>query len=285
WCGPAGEGLLTVIAGQLAMAIHLARVQQKLAQAEARLRDAETDRLRCEKLAALGEISAKLAHEIRNPLSAIGGFARRIQKGLPANDPNGDYASIIVREIERLEAMVAEQLQFAKPIAPRVAMVDLNEVVRAAVQIAREEAEGRGIDLREQYQGGIPPMLLAPDRLEQVLLNIVRNAMQSTREGQRIAVMTRATEGWAQIDVANNGERLEAEALERLFIPFASGRSAGSGLGLAIADQIVREHGGEIRVRTDPSWSVIFTVSLPIRSNAERRRGQDRRRRNRDRAA
>lgn len=279
------EPFLRLFAAHAALAIQNASVLSRHHEAEERVKEAERQLVQSAKLAALGEMSAKLAHEIRNPLSAVGGFARRITKALPKDDPSHSYAEIIARETARLEAILSEHLDFARAQPPRMTTVDLNATVRESIELIRPECESGGVKVLEAYESRIPPMLLDAGRVKQVLLNILKNARQSTCQGQRIRVRTRASDGWAQIEIANDGEKLPGEILEQLFIPFATAKSGGCGLGLAVADQIVKEHGGEIRVRSDPEWSVIFTVSLPVRSNQERRRRPDRRVRDRRRAA
>lgn len=271
------ERSLQLLATQAASAVQSSRLFEQLRDANQRLQEAERLALRNEKLAALGEMNAKVTHEIRNPLSSIGGFARRIEKGLPEKNPHRAYATVIVREIDRLEAILAEQLQLAKTSEPQFRMLNLKNLLRETIMLVREEIDNKGIQFVEQGAGGIPAMLLDGDRVKQVLLNILKNAVSSTRKGQTIRLRTRVSEGWVQIEIANNGERIPGEILEQLFVPFASAREGGSGLGMAIADQIVKQHGGEIRVRTTSEWSAVFTVSLPIRTNSDRRRKANRR--------
>lgn len=272
------EVFLRTLASQCALAAQNAHLGERERDALRRVEETQSMLMQTERLAALGEMSAKVAHEIRNPLSAIGGFARRIEKALAETDPNANYASIIVRETRRLETIVSEQLEFARAPRPRLGPTDLNTVVRETLLLIRDETERAGVQLQEAYETRVPEMLLDADRVKQVLLNILKNAVASTRSGQRIRVRTRASEGWAQVEIANDGERIAGDILEQLFVPFATGRNQGCGLGLAVADQIVKEHGGEIRVRSDEEWSVVFTVSLPIRQNQDRRRTNQRRR-------
>jgi signal transduction histidine kinase len=260
-----------------ASAVQSARLSSEVRTSGRRVHQAERSLVQVEKLAALGEMSAKVAHEIRNPLSAIGGFARRIEKGLAEGDPNRAYASIILREITRLEVLLNEQLEFATDRRSRMTMVDVGGLIRETVLLVREEVERNGAQLLDQSPGGLPKVLLDRDQVKQVLLNILKNAAQCTRRGHRIRIRTRVSEGWIQIEIANDGERMPGEILENLFVPFATARSGGLGLGLAVADQIVREHGGEIRVRAGDEWSVVFTVSLPVRTNADRRQRSNRR--------
>ncbi|MBM3285822.1 MAG: hypothetical protein FJY88_00505 [Candidatus Eisenbacteria bacterium] len=269
--------LIAALAGLAGVVIQQAELSDRTREGDRRVREMERMLLQSERLAALGEMSAKVAHEIRNPLSGIGGFARRIEKGLSPDDPNRSYASIIVREIRRLESLLSEQLLFAQRTAPRLVNVDLASVAREAVGLVVDELREKGVRLIESYERNGKPMLLDPDRVKQVILNILKNAAASTREGNRVRVATRSIEGWAQVEIANDGDRIPGEMLESLFVPFAAGRAGGCGLGLAVADQIVKEHGGEVRVRSSDEWSAIFTVSLPIRLNPDRRKNRERR--------
>jgi signal transduction histidine kinase len=242
--------------------------------------------MQTEKLAALGEMSAKVAHEIRNPLSAVGGFARRIQRSLPEGDPNAEYAALIVKEIRRLEGILTEQLEFARLSQPRLANVDLGELTRETLLLIRDEAEHKGVQVLEELAKNLPLVLLDRDKVKQVLLNILNNALGAVTRGNRIQIRTQRVGGDLRVEIANDGEPLPGEMLDNLFVPFATTKAGGSGLGLAVAHQIVKEHGGEIQVRSGAPWSVIFTVSFPIRENQDRRILLDRRRsRDRRRAA
>ncbi|MBD3160721.1 MAG: GAF domain-containing protein [Candidatus Eisenbacteria bacterium] len=276
---------LRILCAQAAAAIQTSRLFERVHASARRLKAVEREVLRNEKLATLGEMSAKVAHEIRNPLAAIGGFARRIEKGLPEDDPKRSYTGIILKEIGRLEALLGEQLEIARSPAPRFQMVDPVDLVRDTLALVREEIERKGVRLIRRGGGAVPSLLLDPDRVKQVLLNILKNAVGATSRGQEIHVGTRASDGWMEIEIANNGERMPGEILESLFVPFASAREGGCGLGMAVADQIIKEHGGEIRVRSTREWSAVFTISLPIRTNEDRRRTPERRRRERRRVA
>ncbi len=277
------EQFLTVLGAQAAIAIKNANLFEQVREADKRLRETQSLLMQTEKLAALGEMSAKVAHEIRNPLSAVGGFARRILRSLPESDPNAEYAGLIVREIQRLEGILTEQLEFARLSRPRLANLDLAELVRETLQLVREEAQNKGVELMEDYGRDLPPVLLDRDKIKQVLLNILQNALGAVTRGQHIRIRTDRVNRDLRVEIANDGEPLPGDILESLFVPFATTRAGGSGLGLAVAHQIVKEHGGEIQVRTGAPWSVVFVVSFPILDNQDRRRTPLERRRGRDR--
>lgn len=279
----ADEQFLAILGAQAAVAIRNAHLFEQVRETEKRLRETQGLLMQTEKLAALGEMSAKVAHEIRNPLSAVGGFARRIQRSLPEGDPNTEYAALIVREIQRLEGILTEQLEFARMSRPRLLNVDLSEVVRETLQLVREEADRAGVRIQEEYAQDLPQVLLDRDKIKQVLLNILRNALGAVHRGNRIQIRISREGGDLKTEIANDGDPLPGEILESLFVPFATTKAGGSGLGLAVAYQIVKEHGGEIQVCTGDPWSVVFTVSFPIRENQDRRRILIDRRKHRDR--
>ncbi len=277
------EQFMTILGAQAAVAIKNAHLFEQVRETEKRLRETQSLLMQTEKLAALGEMSAKVAHEIRNPLSGVGGFARRILRSLPENDPNAEYAGLIVREIQRLEGILTEQLEFARLSRPRLINLDLEEVVKETLQLVREEADKNGIHLIEEYGRGLPLVLLDRDKVKQVCLNILRNALGAVTRGNHIRIRTERVGGDVRVEIANDGEPLPGEILDSLFVPFATTKAGGSGLGLAVAHQIVKEHGGEIQVRTGAPWSVLFVVSFPIRENQDRRAAVVERRRSRDR--
>lgn len=279
------EQFLSILGSQAAIAIKNAHLFGQVRETEKRLRETQGLLLQTEKLAAVGEMSAKVAHEIRNPLSAVGGFARRIQRSLPPGDPNAEHAGLIVQEIRRLEEILTEQLEFARLSRPRLEKIDLTSVVRETLILIREEAQQRGIAISEELATDLPALLLDRDKIKQVLLNILKNAQSAVSSGGRIHVQTERAGSDVRVEIANDGEPIPGEILESLFVPFATAKAGGTGLGLAVAHQIVREHGGEIQVRTGGPWAVSFSICFPIRENQDRRRtlvdrrvGRDRRR-------
>jgi signal transduction histidine kinase len=277
------EQFLAILADQAAIAVHNARLFDAFKEAEKRLRETQALLLRTEKLAAVGEMSSKMAHEIRNPLTSIGGFARRVSKSLKANDQNKDYLEIIVRETERLERILNEQLQFAQLSRPRLKMEDLNSVVEQSLVLVSEEALRRKAKILKRLSLELPKLLLDSDKMKQVLINILQNALKFLPVGGKIKVETKRAGDYAHVIIGNEGERIPGELMDRLFVPFFTSGKEGTGLGLAVAYQIVKEHGGEIRVKSDDEWSTVFCVCLPVSTNQDRRRSPGDRRRLTDR--
>ena len=205
-------------------------------EAERRLREAQTHLMRSEKLAALGEMSAKVAHEVRNPLASIGGFARRVARTIPKTDPNSEPMEIIIRETERLERIVTEQLQFAQLARRRLRMEDLNSVLNETLHLVAQSIVERRARLVKRLAPDIPLLLLDADKIKQVVLNIVQNALQNVSQGGRIKVESRRLRDCVQVEVANDGPKIAGEVMERLFVPFNTSRESGTGLGLAVGE-------------------------------------------------
>jgi signal transduction histidine kinase len=274
---------LAILADQAAIAIENARLFERVREAEKRLREAEAIRARTEKLAALGEMSAKVAHEIRNPLASIGGFARRLVPHFDAGSRERQAAGIIVSETERLERLLSTQLEFTQLTPPRLELADLNRVVEDTLHLVLDEAQRRGVKVQKGLDPSLPQILIDADKIRQVLLNLLQNGVQSLPDGGRLSLQTSRSGQQLVVEVATDGEPIPGEMIERLFVPFATSKSSGSGLGLAVALKLVREHGGQIRVRSEGEWGAIFSVVLPLIGNEDRRQSSDRRQRVLDR--
>jgi signal transduction histidine kinase len=274
---------LTVLAGQAAIAIDNAVLIDGLRKSQERIRELHRHLLRSERLAALGELSSQVAHEIRNPLTAIGGFARSIQRKLSEDDPNRKHVDIIVKETDRLERILTEQLCFAKLSPPDLSPMNVNSVIQEVRDLFIEKLDAKKAVLETELADGLPDVLIDSDKMKQVFINLLQNAIDNVRDGGRVWLTSSRFERTVEIRVGNDGPPIEKTMLDRLFIPFATTRSSGSGLGLAVTYEIVYEHGGTIDVRSGEKETV-FLISLPMKIDGDRRRGPvDRRSMMRDR--
>jgi signal transduction histidine kinase len=277
------EQFLAILADETSVAVENARLFDEVRRSEARLRETQALLLHSEKLAALGEMSAKVAHEIRNPLASIGGFARRAAKSMGDQDPNREYLQVIVRETDRLERILTEQLQFAQLSRPTLKLENMNAIIQETLQLISDDIGKKKARLLKKFSLDLPKLLLDADKMKQVFLNIFQNALEFMPKGGRLRIESSLTETDVLVEIANDGPKIPGEMLDRIFVPFATSKKHGSGLGLAVAYQIVREHGGEINARSEGDWSAIFTVSIPVKGNQDRRTTPDRRSGNSDR--
>ncbi|HWB85748.1 MAG TPA: ATP-binding protein [Bryobacteraceae bacterium] len=238
------------------------RTAEELAEANLHIQQAEEAVRRSDRLAALGQLSAGLAHELRNPLGTIKASAEMLSQSLSAeNEVAREVAGFITSEVDRTNSLVTRFLQFARPLHLRLEPADLTQTLDRA--IAEAEREVKGVVIYKNYAPEIPPFPFDAELLERVFYNLVLNAAQATPAGGTVTVKTRAAEGAVEIAVIDRGLGIEPKLLESIFNPFFTTKPAGVGLGLAIVSKIVDEHSGKIAVESEPGKGSIFRVLLP----------------------
>ena len=224
---------------------------QKIRSLEERVRQSE-------KLAALGKLSAGVAHEIRNPLSSIRGFAGFLANSLSERPREQNYAQIMVREVDRINHVVSDLLTFAKPNKIQTANVKIQELIAHTKALVGADAKSRGIRIVEKIHPPIPEVLLDENQITQAILNLLLNAVQFSPEGSgvvEIGAEWNARQNDLNLWVKDNGPGLSSEQRRNMFDPFYTTRKLGTGLGLAIVHNIVTNHGGHVRVESPPKGS------------------------------
>jgi two-component system, NtrC family, sensor histidine kinase HydH len=217
-----------------------------------------------EKLAALGQLAAAIAHEVRNPLAVVRSAAQGIGETLPPGDAEGHRAaSFIVQEVDRLGSVVTSLLAFARPLQLETRPTAIREVVARAVTLAGATLASKRVQLEREEATELPTVMADGDLVCQVLVGLLANAADATPAGGRVVVRARATNGTVELAVADNGHGVAPELRRRVFEPFFTTRPNGTGLGLAVARQIVEAHGGRIDVADAPGGGACFTVRLP----------------------
>jgi signal transduction histidine kinase len=267
------EAMVAQASAVLAQALLSDRVRE----AETRLAELAKHVASNERLAALGAIAARAAEEAQHPLASIGGFARRVHRGLSAEDPNREYVEIILRESDRLERLLAEHRQFASLSRPRLALESVNQILAGTLTALSDGMVKRRVRLLKKLAPDVPQLLLDAEKIRQVVRNMLEHALESVPQGGRVKVETRKTQGYVVVEIASDAPPLSGDMLEQLFVPFATSRRGGDPVGLALAQQVVQSHGGEIRVRSEGDWGVIYSFTLPVVDNADRRNRDDRR--------
>lgn len=262
---------LGTLADLTAGMLEAARREDALRASEHRRRDLADRMRREERLAALGELAAEVAHEARNPLASISAFARRVHRGLEEDDPQRDYLEIVLRETERLEGLIEGPLRYAELEPPRLELENVNALIQQVLQEMGESLVRRRVRLLKRLSPDLPPMLLDAARIRQVVRNILTHALESVPMGGRLRIESRRVQPYVVVDVAHDGAQAPGDLLERLFVPFAAGRVGTADVGLGTAQQVVREHGGEIRLRREPEWGTVYSFTLPILENQDRR--------------
>lgn len=228
--------------------------------------------VRAEKLASLGKIAASVAHEIRNPLTAIKMLIYSMREELANDDEKRRDLAVILKEIDRLERFVQNFLQFARPPDPVLAPININETVHETLTLLAPRLQQNQIEVQELYQPHQEKLIADADQLKQVVMNLILNAVESMPKGGRLTAATlqaRASaenngKHWAQIRISDTGNGIPKELLDSIFDPFVSGRKNGIGLGLSVAYQIMNRHGGWIEAANNEDGGATFIVSLPI---------------------
>ena len=260
--------LLLLISLALALAILVYRGM--IAPLQARLSESQGIIERQEKLASLGALGAGVAHELRNPLTAIKFRLFSLRKSLPVEWTNNEDARVISEEITRLDHIVRDFLQFARPSDPELVRVPGERILKAVHDLMKPELEPAGIDLQLDI---LQPVWIEADtaQMKQVLINLVQNSAESIgRKGRVVLRLTQSvidlngqSRPAAVLAVADTGKGIPAEVQKRLFDPFFTTKDGGTGLGLAIAARIVEKHGGLLRYKTELHRGTTFEVVLP----------------------
>ena len=242
----------------------------ELALANDNLKAAQTEVLRSERLAALGQLTAGLAHELRNPLGTIKTSAEMLARKLPADDPIAkELSGYISTEVDRTNELVKRFLDFAKPFRLHVESTDLREVIdRAALQVATR-AEVRGCTIIRNDSPDVHELPIDAQWICQLVSNLLANAIDASPPGSVVTVLTRPAEGGAEIAVIDRGAGIATENIGNIFNPFFTTKSEGTGLGLAIVSKIVDEHRGRIFVESELGVGTSFRVWLPDRQEIE----------------
>jgi len=245
------EGLLFVLTAiMLGLLVERQRHEQKA-------------RLEAERLAAVGKAVSEIAHDMKTPLMAIGGFADQVARKLEADDPKRKKLGIVVRETQRLESMVREMLDFGRPLELQKTRKNLNDVVLDSVETTMPLARKSGVELEPRLEPSLPEIPLDAPRMKQVLLNLLSNAIQASPPRERVRITTSAGKDSVRVEVADRGEGIKEEHREDLFRPFFTTKEGGTGLGLPIVKKIVEAHGGVVSFHPNQGKGVTFIVSLP----------------------
>lgn len=217
---------------------------------------------RSQKLSIVGQVAAGVAHELKNPLASIKGAVEIICDDTTARHDRDEFREILQREIRRIDGTVSEFLQFARPKPVKKERLDLTELLRAALKQIEAQAKKAGVTIGLEESGAIE---VSGDRekLHQLILNLLLNAIQASRAGGTIDASLTNEGGLAVLAVSDSGEGIAPENLERVFEPFFTTRASGSGLGLPIARSIVDAHEGAIKMESRPGEGTKVTVCLP----------------------
>lgn len=219
---------------------------------------------RASRLSALGELTAGLAHEIGNPLGGIKGAAEILADGLDPADSKANFARLLLKEVARLDAVVARFLDCARPREETGGAADVEDVLQAVASLCGQAVKQGRLNLALKVDADLPSVAASPDQLQQVFLNLLLNAIQATAPGGEIVLQARCVGNEVEVSIKDSGRGISPENLKRIFTPFFTTRADGTGLGLAITHRILEGCRGRITVKSCPDRGSIFTVTLPV---------------------
>jgi len=217
-----------------------------------------------ESLAAMGRALSEVAHDMKTPLIAIGGFAQQVYNRLESNDADRRKLHIVIQETQRLEMMVKGMLDFGRPIELKRSKTDLNVLIHEALEVANVMARQSRVALKTDLDPFLPPLFLESAWIRQALLNLITNAIQASPAEGEVRISTRHANGKSILEIMDHGCGIPEEDAKKVFQPFVSKKKGGTGLGLAITKKIVEAHGGEIFLGLNKEKGVTFSILLPV---------------------
>ena len=243
--------------GSVAGAVAVVRDVSRMRQLEAEVRRGET-------LAAAGRMAVGFAHEIRNPLGAIRGAVQLLARELGPDTPLREYTDVLLTEVDRVNRIIELLLDLGRPVQLRPVPLNLHQLLERVVLLAEEMARERGVQILRRYDPSLPPVLADEDRMVQVFLNLVRNAVDAMPDGGALTLTTRVSlnplfgkmdlgagqRAMVEVQVVDEGVGIPPEARARIFDPFFTTKDRGLGLGLAICHRILEEHRGVLQVES-----------------------------------
>jgi len=244
-----------------------ATLEEKVRERTAELQENRDRLVRSEKLAAVGQMSATVAHGIRNPLVSIGGFARRLLKKETEHSDARKYLQIIIDEIDRIETVLSELLDFVRPRSLVLKTLSINALLEKTLASQRAEFAQKNILLEQDPGTGLPDIEIDAGQLSLVLNHVFDNATDAMPQGGTLRVCTALDGSMIKITIADSGIGIAPEDSEKIFHPFFTRKPSGSGLGLAICNQIIAIHGGHIRLRRQLPQGTAFEIYLPLKTH------------------
>jgi signal transduction histidine kinase len=245
---------------------------KRVKKATLELQETQRQLFQSEKLAALGKLSAGIAHEIRNPLTSIKILIHSLIDEMATATSREKDLAVIESEIERVNKIIKQFLDFARPRPPSLELMDVRRVLDETLALVMYEMEAQGVSLEKEYASELPPVPMDREQMKQVFLNLLLNAIQAMEQGGQLKVSAALknllpgarSDSFMEIFFQDTGKGIPEDMQARIFEPFFSTKEEGIGLGLPIAQRIVEEHRGEIRMESHPGKGTTFYLTLPL---------------------
>ncbi len=235
-----------------------------LAKVNRELQDSFEQIKRADRLSAIGHLSASLAHEIRNPLASIDGAANLIESPQTSEEMRKGSLAIIHKEIQRLNRLLTNLLDFARPRKPEFHPVDPSRLIDAIINLTGHSAQQKEITLRKDVPSSVPAFECDPEQMKQVILNLTINAVQAMTVPGEVVLAAHESDSSVVISVRDQGPGVDGENIEKIFNPFFTTKVAGTGLGLSVVYQIVTQHGGIVTPERNSGGGMTFSVVIPL---------------------
>jgi signal transduction histidine kinase len=262
---------LTMFANQAGLAIENAILYRNLEEVHQELKKTQSSLVHLEKMFALGEMSTTIAHELKNPLTSIGGFARRLDRTIPDESQEKKYTRTIIKEVSRLEKILNGLLNYTQDKSPDFQELDLRDILDESLSMVTEGVCMGGIQLIKEYEKEIPKIMGDSHQIKQTFFNLMNNACQAMKEKGtlflRVLPFSKNGSSYIRVEVQDTGKGIDPENLHNIFNPFYSTKESCFGLGLPIAHRIITSHRGHIEVDNRPGKGVNFIITLPAIPN------------------
>lgn len=241
----------------------LEATNQQLGRIYSELQSSVEQVKRADRLSAIGQLAAGLAHEVRNPLASIGGAIDILEKD-SSGERRAEFLTVIKMECRRLDRLLSNLLDFARPRPPQLESVEVQSLIESVVGLTSHTASRASIDFRKDLTPALPVIQGDPEQLKQVILNLTLNAIQAMPQGGRITFSARKEGENILVQVADEGPGITEGEIDRIFDPFYTTKDTGTGLGLSVAYQILTQHRGRITARRNPDKGMTFSIWLPL---------------------
>lgn len=241
--------------------------RQELAALNRDLQNSFEQIKRADRLSAIGELSASLAHEIRNPLASIDGATNLMESDQTPPEMRRTSLGIIRKEVQRLNRLLTNLLDFARPRKPEFQAVHPDRLIEATIALINHSAQQKGVTVRKDVRPDVPAFQCDPEQMKQVVLNLGINAVQAMTRPGEIVLSARQHNAAVILSVRDQGPGVDEQDLDKIFNPFYTTKDAGTGLGLSVVYQIVTQHGGVVAAERNPDGGMTFSLTIPVEHN------------------
>ena len=218
-----------------------------------------------EKTGALEQMIDEVAHEIRNPLTSIGGFARKVFNKLPEDDPNRKYMQMIIEDVAVLENMIKQLIELKSMEISQKESVNMNEIITDALQVFEKETAEKNVQVATYLMDNLPHLFIDKKLMKRALCNMIKNAIEAMEKTEKkLTIRTALSGGYLDITIADTGKGIEKDKIRNIFDPMVSSKMFSPGLGLTFAQKIVQYHDGSISVESEPGKGTTFTIRFPV---------------------